>query len=244
MFEITPKAVFFDFGGTLCENGKSDFVGGFSALLAASKNPEVTSAEELFEIWNKMHERLKTAKGTCSDCPYGIETPLEPMLNYIFEFSGLKYDISLSECGIIFDRANFPIRMPTQNMARLQDALNSKGVRTAIISNTTMNAAEMRAAADEKLPNNRFEFVLTSADLLFTKPAPFMFEIALKKTGLKPNECIYCGDSFGCDVVGAANAGISTVLYDKNAEKAQMRDYYNGIEYMVVNSWLELCSYF
>ncbi len=41
-----------------------------------------------------------------------------------------------------------------------------------------------------------------------SKPDKGIFEIACQKMGVKAEECIYVGDTFGNDILGAYNAGM------------------------------------
>lgn len=65
----------------------------------------------------------------------------------------------------------------------------------------------------ELLPGHSFEFILATSEYLFRKPDRRIFEMALKKAQLAPEEVWYIGDSYECDVLGAGNAGIFPVWY-------------------------------
>ena len=46
------------------------------------------------------------------------------------------------------------------------------------------------------------------------KPDPGLFNHALNRAHLAPNEAIYVGDNYFADVVGSRRAGLRPVLYD------------------------------
>lgn len=230
------KAVLFDFGGTLIQNGKGDFLHGCELLLQAAENPQDCTPEKLKELWDELHSRLRRCRGG-GELPYGIETPLSGMLRNILAKTPLRFKQDVTELGIVFDAGNFPPRAPTPGMAELLERLNEKGIPTGIISNTTMSAGEMEAAVNKHLGNNRFLFVLTSADYLFTKPAPDMFQIAANKLGLAPADCLYCGDSLVPDVGGATAAGMQAVLYDEAQAEPLLELTYQGKAYRKINHW-------
>ncbi|MDG0794540.1 HAD family hydrolase [Cohnella ginsengisoli] len=52
------------------------------------------------------------------------------------------------------------------------------------------------------------DFVVTSEEAGCEKPHPFIFELALRKSGLQPDQVCMIGDSFDKDVMGAVNLGI------------------------------------
>ena len=64
----------------------------------------------------------------------------------------------------------------------------------------------MKERFDRLLPNNHFEFIISSSDYMIRKPDKRLFEIALLKSGLTADKVWYCGDSIYCDVNGAHNA--------------------------------------
>ena len=57
--------------------------------------------------------------------------------------------------------------------------------------------------------------VFTSEDARAYKPRRELFELALKKTGLAPEEVIHIGDSISSDVKGASELGINTLWLNR-----------------------------
>lgn len=57
--------------------------------------------------------------------------------------------------------------------------------------------------------------VFTSEDARSYKPRRELFELALKKTGLKPEEVIHIGDSISSDIKGAGCLGIKTLWINR-----------------------------
>lgn len=241
IFSKRPKAVFFDFGGTLIENGEMDALRGFEGLRLQAKNPGAASAEMLKGLWDELCQRVRTSKRSSKGVP-GLETPLSALLRNVLAKSGLEFSFDITQCGIVFDTGNFPDRAPATGMAELLCLLEKLKIKTGVISNTTMSGEEMLAAVNAHLPENKFEFVLTSCDYLLTKPETDMFEIAALKTGLLPEECLYCGDSFINDVTGSLNAGMNAVLYDTESKTPVREEEHNNRKYLIINSWKELLS--
>ena len=92
--------------------------------------------------------------------------------------------------------------------------LNETGIRTGVISNNGWSGDALRDRFDRLLPENRFEFILSSADYMIRKPDRRLFEVALLKADLPPEKVWFCGDSYEKDVVGARSAGIFPVWYE------------------------------
>jgi HAD superfamily hydrolase (TIGR01493 family) len=57
--------------------------------------------------------------------------------------------------------------------------------------------------------------VFTSEDAKSYKPRKELFELALKSTGLAPDEVMHIGDSVGSDVQGAAKVGIRALWLNR-----------------------------
>ena len=67
----------------------------------------------------------------------------------------------------------------------------------------------------------RFSFVIFSQDYGVDKPAPRIFEIALKEAGCPTEQLVHVGDSLETDVQGAKNAGILSVWLNRDGVENQ-----------------------
>jgi 2-haloacid dehalogenase/putative hydrolase of the HAD superfamily len=63
--------------------------------------------------------------------------------------------------------------------------------------------------------------VFTSEDARSYKPRRELFELALSKTGLLPEEVIHIGDSISSDVKGASGLGIKAIWINRGNKKNQ-----------------------
>jgi HAD superfamily hydrolase (TIGR01450 family) len=52
------------------------------------------------------------------------------------------------------------------------------------------------------------------------KPSPLMFRMALKMAGCSPDDAVMCGDQIDTDLVGAARAGVDSVLVLTGIDKS------------------------
>lgn len=59
-----------------------------------------------------------------------------------------------------------------------------------------------------------FSFSLSGGEVASYKPNPELFEHALNRARIAPNEAIYVGDNYFADVVGSRRAGLWPVLFD------------------------------
>lgn len=227
-----PKAVIFDFGGTLVLDSEFDLERGVKYLKSIAVNGESFTVLELCEIWHKLFADIETACG--GNALFGIETPLSSIFRCIFDISGIKFDRDLTELEHLFD-CNNSDRQATPHMARLLEYIRDRGIKTGVISNITLTGEALRRSIGLIYPDNAFEFVITSADYCLTKPSSHMFLSAAKRLGVDTADCFYCGDSFGADVAGAKGSGMFPVLYDSKAGEDAV--YMDGGSYLKINSW-------
>ena len=59
-----------------------------------------------------------------------------------------------------------------------------------------------------------FDAVVVSAEVGYRKPSPIIFQKALERLGVKPQEAVMVGDTLEADVEGARKLGIKTILID------------------------------
>lgn len=61
----------------------------------------------------------------------------------------------------------------------------------------------------------QLDFVVVSAIVGAAKPDRHVFELALQRAGVAPEEAVYVGDTYRADVLGGRSAGILSVLLDR-----------------------------
>jgi putative hydrolase of the HAD superfamily len=92
------------------------------------------------------------------------------------------------------------------------DALGARGMALAVVSNWD---SRLHAVLRGLGLGPRFRFVLTSAEFGAEKPDPGIFLEALRRLDLPPDEVVHVGDLLREDILGAAAAGIRSVLVDR-----------------------------
>ncbi len=235
-----PKMILFDVGGTLFDDGKCNPTKGFEALLKIAENPEATSADKLTSHWDGF---LTETTGFESKSGAVLDVPLAAVIKYATMKEGLKINLPIIEQEEIFDRYN-STRTVIDGVPELLKTLKKLNIRTAVISNNMMSGESLALALKRWIPTSDFEFVLTSADVLFSKPSKNIFECAVNFVGLKPEECWYCGDGKIPDVDGGSNAGLLTVLLKVSETKPlSWENNCDNKEYLTINHWNELSNY-
>ena len=124
------------------------------------------------------------------------------------------------------------------------DYINANNIRSGIISNIGFSEKALTARINRFLPHNRFEFIIASSEYGFRKPSPYIFELALCKSGLSPSEVWFCGDNVKADVEGANAVGIFPVWYEDLTCENHWREKRSGqipsCKHLHIHNWLEL----
>jgi HAD superfamily hydrolase (TIGR01509 family) len=83
--------------------------------------------------------------------------------------------------------------------------------RLAVISNSDGHMAELIARVGL---GDCFESVTDSTVVGVEKPNPRIFQLAAEAMQVSPADCLYVGDVYSIDYLGARNAGFDAVLFD------------------------------
>lgn len=235
-----PEMILFDYGHTLlCEPGFDALRCEEAAFPYIVENPQHLTAEQIYAEVQKLFGRFQKARDN------GIETHQWQFMRLIYEYLGITFRVSYEELEEIQWMAASPgaVMPKTEKMlAHLEKA----GIRTAVISNIGWSGQALTRRINRLLPNNRFEFIMASSEYALRKPDRMLFETALRKACLSPEQVWYCGDSMKADVIGAHEAGIYPVLYEGSApddvnpvlqENAGMKV---AFDYLHIYDWDEL----
>lgn len=235
-----PEMIIFDYGHTLLYEPNHNKINANKEIYKyIAKNPQNISFEEFDRTVNDIFAQVREKTGE------DIEIHEHSILKMTYEYMGIELSISMEEAErIIWEGISKGAVMPYA--AEMIDYLNSIGMRTAVISNLCFSGNALKERLDRLLPNNNFEFVMTSSDYVFKKPNSLLFKIAARKAGLPVNKIWYCGDSIKNDIYGAYRAGMFPVLYEgKNDEcvpefENQNKGYEVEFEYLRIHDWREL----
>lgn len=92
------------------------------------------------------------------------------------------------------------------------DWFRERGFKLGIISNAE---GQIRRLIEHVHLEDRFEAIVDSGEVGFSKPDERIFLHAVERLGAHPSRCIHVGDLFEVDVVGARAAGLTPVLVDR-----------------------------
>lgn len=232
---VKPKMILFDYGQTLVNEAKFDGVKGTEAVLQyAIKNKYNRTAAQIQAVADEMNGELGRFDPARRHL-LQVEIPNDMFCGYLYESQGVELSIRGAKRDKVFWDAASP-GVPTEGIEDFLRFLKEQGIRTAVLSNITFCGEVLENRLREVLPEHEFEFILATSEYMFRKPHRRIFEFALEKAGLKPEEVWYIGDNYECDVVGATNAGLFPVWYQGATEKTQEPK--EGI--LSVRSWAEV----
>lgn len=236
----TPKMILFDYGQTLVDEDKFDGIKGTEAVLRyATKNKYHKSAAQIQEAANAINAELGRFDANRQRL-LQAEVPNNMFSAYLYASQGIELSIGSDDIDRIFWDAAAPGR-PTEGVEEFLHFLKQKDIRTGVISNISYSGKVVAERIHACLPENAFEFIIATSEYMFRKPNKRIFELALEKAGLPPEDVWYIGDNYACDIVGAKNAGIFPVWYvgslhmPEDAEEKMER----GIEeeILVIREW-------
>lgn len=209
----------------------------------------------------KYHELLQVAGGKERMRHYlhtegfGVEVKPEEEDQLIKDMHKLKTAIFVE----LIESGRLPLR---PGVKRLMQEVMDAGLVLGVC--TTSNERAARAVAYKILKDIKFDFVLAGDIVSKKKPDPEIYNLALEKAGLKPEECIVIEDSrngvlaakaAGMHIVATTNVYtekedlsdadlIVTCLGDPDGEKGELRKGGEGLDYDGVLHLDQLVKYF
>lgn len=232
-----PDMILFDYGDTLLYEPEFDALRGMRAIFPfIDKNPEPCSPEILAAESLALFEEYADVR------KLGFEIHEWNLNRLLFGVHGIEFSVSEAEVEQIYWNSACPgAVMPYA--AELLALLHEMGIRTGVISNIGWSSEALKHRFDRLLPENHFEFVMTSSEYMVRKPDSRLFQAACHKAALSPQRIWYCGDDYRCDVIGSASAGMQPVWYlpeTVNTGKMLQLETKGDVDPLCIRDWREL----
>ncbi len=213
-----PAAVLFDMGGTL-EDVPVDhgvYVAGAGVIAERLQRAGITSSPpEPAELAAQIETGLARYKTWamsvgCIECP-----PLQLWSEWLLDADGFRLalltDDLAEELSFLWETRCFRRCLRPDARAVLRELANC-GYRLGIISNSIARTQVHRTLRLYGL-EHCFATVQVSSIAGRRKPNPLMFAMAAADLDVAPGQCMYVGDSYTRDVVGARAARYGYVLW-------------------------------
>lgn len=204
------KGVIFDIDGTLYDYRINDVRAMKNFCAFAEKNlgvDEKTFRATYTQARNIIHERLKDTAAS-HNRTLMIQTALELLGKNPFDYLLQMYDV--------YWNSFIDNMQPYDGATDFLRGLKAAGVKISVCTDMTAHVQYRKLVA---LKLDRYvDFMVTSEETGYEKPAPIMFEFALKKMHVAANEAAYFGDSLDRDIQGAAAVGIDPYWFVADRE--------------------------
>lgn len=234
---MKPKMILFDYGGTLLY--EPDFcpsAGNQAIYPYISENPNHISLQEFSDYLLSLFDEIRALRGE------QIEIHEHVFLRYVLEHFHMKLSISIEEAEwIIWNGVSKGCMTP--DAGTMLAVLREHNIRTGIISNLCWSNTALTRRLKQFFPEHNFDFVITSSEYIFRKPDTHIFDIAIRKSGLQPEEIWYCGNDVEVDIFGAYHAGLFPVYYDDRTISSRFHEkndkFLIEFPHVRINSWKE-----
>ncbi len=230
--------IIFDYGHTLLYEPDFDFLRGEEALFKYIKsNKNSLTPKEVFDYSQGLFAKIGIVR------EMGFELHEWQFQRFLYEYLEIELSVSLPEAEKIFwDNVSAGAGMP--NADKILDYINKSGIRSGVISNIGFSGSALTERINRLLPQNKFEFIIASSEYMFRKPSPLLFELALKKAGLRETDVWFCGDNVKADVEGSAAIGMFPVWYEDETVESPWRGQNKGVvpkcEHLHIRDWMEM----
>ncbi|MDO4318821.1 MAG: HAD-IA family hydrolase [Lachnospiraceae bacterium] len=207
-----PKMILFDYGQTLVNEKAFDGVKGTEAVLRyAVKNKYGKTAREVQAEADRINRELGRFDPQKKHL-FQVEVPTSMFTSYLYASQGIELSIGPEDVDRVFWDAAAP-GAPTEGVENFLRYLRENSIRTGVISNISYSGKVVSERIRACLPEHEFEFILATSEYMYRKPNRRIFELALLRAELAPEDVWYIGDQYECDIVGAAGAGLFPVWY-------------------------------
>lgn len=210
----TPTAIFFDMGSTLSlqqptrESLLSQFLHDHRhERTEQDVRRALLAADTWWHRWNEAHPFGWADETKRTEMRTRYRDVFLEALDLASD-DGLRDPLADVWSTSIMRRHNalFPDVMPS-----LQ-AMRRHGLRLAIVSNWDNS---LQSHCDDLSLTPLFETIVGSFAVGYEKPDPRIFQVALERLAVQPQQVIHVGDIYASDVVGARRARITPILLDR-----------------------------
>jgi len=225
-----PKAIIFDFGGTILQSDVWDDINGNREILKLAKSNIYNFNE--FDVQNRVIQLLDFYNSTRNTT--SLEVPISCFQRTLYDGMNITFDNSWEELELLFYKSATNYKT-TNCIENLLKHFEINKIRMGILSNSMFSSKTISGDLENLGIRSYFDFVVTSAEYGIRKPNKLLFEIVIKKMKLEPHEIWFIGDSINEDVIGSSNAGMFPVWYNVKSICKK-----NEIDCLEINSWDEL----
>ena len=216
MFSMKYQVVIFDLFGTLVENFPSSISNEVLRRMASELS---VSPDNFTSLWHDSYgERMKGITKNYQECIRNICQQLgaQPTKKQIEVAASLRFDMAQRE-----------VMSPLDGAFEVLSYLKANSYKTGLISNCSMEATIIW----EKTSLAPLIDVPVFSCLEGTiKPDPHIFQIAMERLAVPPENCLYVADGIGQELAAASKLGIHALLISapQDSEYEAYREDWSG----------------
>lgn len=205
------KYIWFDIGYTLLYLKREELF----ISCAEKRNislPSKATVAEAFHLTDKLFMK---------DYPGVLGKEKETYMPWYFGHLSYQLGIRLGLCSFYHDwkssfSNSFEMWNPFPDVLPTLQYMKDKGYKMGVISNWDKSA---RALLERHHLTSFFDTIIISSEVGVEKPSREIFNHALTKAEVSPQECLYIGDNYYDDAVGSSKVGMESLIINRYGEK-------------------------
>lgn len=212
------KAIFFDLDDTLVNSRKAEKEAAYIFKKQFSEFDNMNK-EDFEKLWHKtaIEQYKRYEKGEISYKDHKIGR-----VKSVFSKFNIKKDDDEA-----FNIFNIYLKEYQKNWKLFNDATEilekmKKDYKLVLITNG--DSSQQRNKIKKTNIGKYFSEILISGEVGIIKPKKEIFELACKKIGEEPSNCVMIGDNYKLDIEGAKNAGLKTVWVNRKNEESECKN--------------------
>ena len=223
-----PAGVIFDLGDTILHLESIDMISANKRLLEFAEGTPDLTLEDIQHFADELNnEALQIRENSM------VEFGYQSFHRLLYEHLGISFSISFPELEREFWNAAV-VYSPAEGIFDVLDLLDEHRIKTGIVSNSAFRGVILEEELAKHDLAHRFSFLISSIDYGFRKPHKRLFQIAVRKMDLEPEDIWFAGDKLEYDIRGAIDSGLYPVWYNPEGKTGEI----DG-EYLEVRSWHE-----
>lgn len=185
--------------------------------------PTIVAAENKLYEWMQQRVPQITDRHDSEALLYKRREFMQQRPDLVHDMSKLRIESlkALSdEIGLVYDWIDeafevfFQARQQVELYSDVVPALDILSTDYTLVAVTNGNADINLTGIDRW-----FDFLVSAADVGHQKPHPLVFQTAMTRAGISPEETVHIGDDEHRDILGAHEAGMRTVWVNRSARE-------------------------
>ena len=203
---MNPKFIWFDLGYTLLTTSREE---AYRTVLAGSGiHLTVEELEKAFHVADKIFMR-EYPHVFCRD----MDSFMPWFLGVLNHRLGVRLDLCRTWQRLKQEHGGMPHHwVAFSNVPGVLAELRRRGLRLGVITNWDHSA---RPLLEREGLTSFFEHIVVSSEEGVEKPDPRIFETALARARVPAADCLYVGDNYYDDAVGARGAGMDVLVVNR-----------------------------